>query len=110
MQTDVAFDMMEKLLPHLSAVINDADVGETMKEIRKKQGGQQSGDMMAALLPLFIGKHREAMFNIVAVLEGKTVDEVRCQEFSQTIAAMRRNFVDDMLVFFHYCLRMARAA
>ena len=109
MQTDVAFEKMEKLLPYVSAVINDAELSALMQEIRRKQGSQKAGNAMDSLLPIFIAKHRDEMWNIVAILSDKSVEEVKEQEFGVTLDVMRKCFLDEMLVFFHYCLRMARS-
>nr|MBR4281676.1 hypothetical protein [Clostridia bacterium] len=107
MPADIAFDKMEKLLPYLSEVLNDADV----KAFRDAAGTTETanmpaGDAMQQLLPLFVTKHREAMFNIIAVFKGVTVDEAREMPLSDVLKVMKENFVGDMLVFFIFCLRM----
>lgn len=107
MTTELAFESMEKLLPHLSAVINDADVQGIMEGLKTEEGKNQPvGDLMMTLLPLFVGKHRDSMFEIVAALKGCTVEDVKQMDFAETVAVMRNNFLGDMLHFFICCLRM----
>lgn len=107
MPTEMAFDAMEKILPHLAEVINDADV-KAFTDLAKDPQGMKTpaGDVMEKMLPLFVTKHREAMFNIIAVFKGVTVEEVRAMPFIDTLQLMKENFIGDMLVFFIFCLRM----
>lgn len=108
MTTEMAFDAMEQLLPHLAEVINDVEV-KRLTDFAKTEEGKNSpaSDLMAAMLPLFITKHREAMMHIVAVFKGVSVDEARAMPFKDTLDVLRDNFMGDMLLFFMLCLRMA---
>ena len=107
MRADAAFETMERLLPHLSAIINDADGAALMRSIRDK-GKAPAGNVMQELLPLFLGPHREDMFGIVAALKGCTVEEAKVLDLKEVNAIMRENFVGDMVLFFGNCLTLAR--
>lgn len=107
MRADMAFETMERLLPHLSAIINDEDGAALMRTIREK-GNSPAGNVMQELLPLFLGPHKEDMFCIVAVLKGCTVEEVKALDLKEVNAILRENFVGDMVSFFGNCLKLAR--
>lgn len=108
MTTEMAFDAMEQLLPHLAEVINDVEVKQLADFARTEEGkSSPASDLMADMLPLFITKHRDAMMHIVAVFKGVTVEEARAMPFKETLEALRSNFMGDMLLFFMLCLRMA---
>lgn len=107
MPTELAFDAMEKIIPHLSAVLNDAEIKGHTEYLKTDEGKEQkAGDLMMVLLPLFVGKHREAMFNIVAIFKGMSVEEVKKMDFRETLEAMKNNFLGEMMLFFIYCLNM----
>lgn len=108
MKADVAFETMEKILPHVSAIFNDDDASNAVKMLRKDGKNMLVGDMMKELLPLFIGPHKEDMFAIVAGLKGCTVEEAKALDLKEINTVMRENFVGDMVLFFGNCLTMAR--
>lgn len=107
MRADVAFETMEKMLPHLSAIINDEESTALMRSIREK-GKMPAGNVMQELLPLFLGPHKEDMFGIVAALKGCTAEEAKALDLKEINAIMRENFVGDMVLFFGNCLTLAR--
>lgn len=107
MQADIAFDKIEKMLPYLSEILTDADGKALMDSIRKDKD-QSAGQVMGAILPLFVTTHREAVFGIVAALKDITTEEAKQLDLKELSAAMRDNFVGDVLLFFGSCLTMAR--
>lgn len=108
MKTNIAFDVMEKILPDVAELMNDDDVKLDSEDFRKD--GAKVGDMMTKLMPVFISRHRSAFFNIIAAISGKTAEEVAEQDFAETLKAFTEGFTDDMFVFFVLCLRLARRA
>lgn len=109
MNTDMGFDLMEKLLPHVTAIVTDEDVVH-VKELLRKEDTIQVGKAMHDILPLFLGKHREHMYAIAAITAGKTVEEIKQQPLADTLQVMRESVTGDMLSFFGLCLRMAMSA
>ena len=107
MRADMAFETMERLLPHLSAIINDEEGVKLMRSIREK-GNAPAGNVMQDMLPMFLGPHKEDMFGIVAALKGCTIDEAKAMELKELNAVLRENFVGDMVLFFGNCLTLAR--
>lgn len=110
MTTEMAFDAMEKLLPHLAAVVSDPEIRHAADIVKTEEGKKTPVfDLLPTMLPMFITRHREDMLHIVAAFKGVTVEEARALPFRETVAAMRENLVGDMLLFFMLCLRMANA-
>lgn len=107
MTTEMAFDTMEKLLPHLAEVLGDVEIRQ-MVEMAKADGGKTTPakELLTAMLPLFVTRHRDNMLNIVAAMKGVTVEEAQAMPFADTLATLRGNFVEEMLLFFMLCLRM----
>ena len=71
MTTEQALDQMTLLAPHFAAILDDEDAAEVVKAIRDEKGDLPAGSTMQKLLPLFTGKHREHLFHIAAITEGK---------------------------------------
>ena len=63
--------------------------------------------IMDNLFPLMLVNHREALYNIVAVTTGKTVEAVKKQPLADTKADFDASICDDMFDFFLLFLRMA---
>lgn len=107
MTTEMAFDTMEKLLPHLAAVINDPEIREAVDFTNTDEGRNTPVlEVLPSMLPLFITRHREDMLHIVAAIRGVTLEEARALPVKEMIAAMRSSFLGDMLMFAMLCLRM----
>lgn len=107
MTTEMAFDAMEQLLPHIAEVLGDVEIRQ-MVELAKADGGKNTPakDLLTAMLPLFVTRHRDNMLHIVAAMKGVTVEEARGMLFADTLETLRGSFVEEMLLFFMLCLRM----
>ena len=91
MRADVAFETMERMLPYLSAIVNDEDGSALMRSIREK-GKAPAGNVMQEMLPLFLGPHKEE----------------KGLEMIELNAVRREYFVGDMVLCFGNCLTLAR--
>ena len=109
MNTELGFDLMEKLLPDVAAILSDEKVKKIKAELRK-DGSIAIGEGMQAVLPLFLGKYRENMLRMAAVIGGKTEEEIRAQPLSATLELIHQGMTDEMLAFFASCLRMVMSA
>lgn len=107
MKADIAFETMERILPHLSAILNDEEASKIVKALRGDKN-RLAGDTMQELLPLFLGPHKEDMLGIVAGIKGCTAEEAKAMELREINTLLRENFVGDMVLFFANCLTMAR--
>lgn len=107
MTTEMAFDAIEKLLPHLAAVMNDVDIRAVTELVNADaESRPKVGDLMQQLLPLLVTKHREHMYHIVACFKGITPEEAATLDFHDTAMALKENFMGDMVLFFAQSLRM----
>lgn len=104
MTTEQAFDVMQKLAPYVSEIVTDNAVGDVAAEYRETKN---AAAIMDNLFPLMLVNHREALYNIVAVSTGKTVETVKKQPLADTKADLDASVCDDMFDFFILFLRMA---
>lgn len=107
MKTEAAFDAMLKMLPHVTAILEDADMTTEKEKIKSKEttGAQAFG----SVIPLVLGKHGSDMIAIVAAVSGMEEKDVR----ELPLQEMRAIFDDawkDVVDFFPLCLRMVMNA
>ena len=110
MNTELGFDLMEKLLPDVSEILSDESVKKMKLDFRKDGGGISVGAGMGAVLPLFLGKYRENMYRIAAAISEKGTEEIKRQPVGETLAALQNGMTEEMLSFFASCLRMVMSA
>lgn len=108
MTTDQALDKMMQIVPLLGEILNDADAVELTKEIRSEKGQTPAGTVMQKLIPLFAGKHREALYGIVAITSDTPVEQIREQPIITTLNALNKALVDETMAFFLTCLHMVK--
>lgn len=108
MTTDQALDKMELLLPYYAKIFNDPDAAEIIKTVREEKGESLVGDTLQKLLPIFTGKHREALYHIISIVHDKPVEDVKAQPIMETIAALRNALVNETLLFFMACMRLVK--
>lgn len=108
MRTDLAFDVMAKILPDVVEILSDpatknAFDGDDVTVI--------SG--MGALMPALVVNHREAMLRIIGAISGKDADTVAAQDWAtETLTQWldAKKFIDELLVFSLPWVRLARKA
>lgn len=109
MSTENALDMMIKILPDVAIIMNDKEAEEMLAALRSKDAGNvETGDAMQSLIPLFAGKYRANLYNIVATFAGCSVDEIKQQDISKTMLSMMYG-LRVTGSFFGCCLRMVRS-
>lgn len=108
MKTEIAFDVMSKLLPDVVEIINDPKL--TSAKEAAKAAGKTFKQAMPELLPLFLVDHREAVMRIFAAVQDKTLEEVKAQPFRETTINTVASVMEDVMLFFGFCLRMAMHA
>lgn len=100
MSTEQLAPVMIELSVPLSDIAMDQDTIKTMREIAKQKTEiEQIGAFVREIIPLLFKTHFESVCKIVAVLTGKTLDQVKKQKGLQTIADAV-NVVDTELVDF----------
>lgn len=101
MNSEQAFDM----LPYAVDIFDKLDIDGYRKEIAEKYKDKQS-DNMAVGIEVFryifknAGKVKTEFFQIVAIAENKSLEEVKAQSLAKTIIAIKAVFSDKELVDF----------
>ena len=108
MKTEIAFDMMSKILPDVVEIINDPKL--TNAKAAAKAANKTFKQAMPELLPLFLEDHREAVLRIFAAVQEKSVEDVKAQPFKETTIAAVAGVMEEVMLFFGFCLRMAMHA
>lgn len=110
--TDKTLDLICDLTPWVSEIMEDKQVVKLLSE--KVKLGQNASEekvkstvitttiqKITGLIPLMLKEHREAIYNILSLLNEKTVDEIRSQKALVTINEIKEIIMDkDLLDFF----------
>lgn len=108
MDTDKALDVMMEILPDVALIMNDKEAEDVLKKVKGKEAADmEAGDAYHALIPLFAKKYKPNFLRIVAACQGLTVDEVKKQNITVTVATFAAS-LRMMNGFFLCCLHMAR--
>lgn len=106
MNTEQAFECMVRLVPYVTEIEGDAQIVEMKKKMREKGEALTNADFMAAIYPLLMRDHRDAVFGIVAAMTEKTVEEVKTQPYKETFAAIKAGFTKELFDFFPFAVRL----
>jgi hypothetical protein len=105
--SEQAFDM----LPIVVEVYNKLEVDKYRKDLAKKYEGKKVDQISIGIEAFkFVlknsGKVKEQIFGIVAVFEGKPVEEIKNQSFVKTVMTFKAIFSDkDLVDFFKQAMR-----
>jgi hypothetical protein len=100
--TEKAFDM----LPYAIEIFEKLNIQSFGKKLREKYNGQKNVDQMAVGIEVFLfiaknsSKVKAEVFNLVAILEGKSAEEVKKQSFATTLSSLKLIFSDEELLSF----------
>lgn len=112
LSTDKTLDLICDLTPYVSEIMEDKEVIKLLSE--KVKLGKEANEekvkntvitatikKVSKFIPLFLDKHREATYNILALLNEKSVEEVRNQKAITTINEIKEMLKDnDLMDFF----------
>lgn len=115
MTTAQTLDKMMELLPHITAILEDADTQELRDILRPREGAEKAEvntpDLLSRLFPLMIVKHRAELYGIICVLSGKTEAEVKEMPFEETKKLLNdEGLMKEFFGFFPWLLQMALRA
>lgn len=97
MNSEKAFDM----LPYVAEIFEKIDILNYINKIRAKEKDQEKAGMQMILyIVKNSSKVKEEFFNVVAIAEEKTVEEVKKQGLAATIKAFKDIFSDPELMDF----------
>ena len=108
MKTELAFDVMSRILPDVAEIVNDPKLSQAKSAAQRD--GKTFKQAMTDMLPLFLQDHREAVLRIFAAVQGKSLDDVKAQPFKETTITTVASAMEDVMLFFGFCMRMAMHA
>lgn len=105
--TDGALDALCALTPHIYSITSDKKVVEAAGKVIHTDGETSRygaylllADRAAELLPLLLEGHREDVYGILSVLNGRTRAEIAAQRFTETFRQAREALADEELLSF----------
>lgn len=107
--TKMQFEAMEKALPYAAELMECKSLKDFKKDVRGNKN-MTNGEMMQALMPIFLKEKQEAVFGLLGAVSGKTAQEIAEQEWSETKELMGNPIIADLYDFFTFSVRMARNA
>ncbi len=89
----------------IERITQDEEVSKTLADIGNKRKentvfGKFIGYTYAKLIPLLLKKHKDSIFEILAVLTGKPVEEIHKQNGWVTVMELRKWLNEDVIRFF----------
>lgn len=107
MSTEQGFDVMAKLAPYISEIVQDEEIKSVAEQYKSQNG---IGDSMDRLFPLMLAKHRKALYGMVSAVTGKTEETIKKQPMQTTKEDFSQTLCDDVFDFFILFMRMALRA
>lgn len=107
MKTAEAFEAMVKMLPHVTAILDDADISAEKAMVKAKK--HTASETFNVVMPLVLCRHGDDMIAITAAASGMSEDEVRELPLAEMQAAFDAAW-KDVLDFFPSCIRMVMTA
>lgn len=99
LSTDRAVDILIEITPYVADIINDSDLRKVIDKYKKTPAKQIQ--YFAELIPMFLKKHREPVYIILAALNETTVEEIQAQSFAVTVKQIKEIANDkDLISFF----------
>lgn len=99
LSTDKAVDILIEITPYIADIINDSDLRKVIDKYKKTPAKQI--EYFAELIPMFLKKHREPVYIILAALNETTVEEIQSQSFAVTVNQIKEIANDkDLISFF----------
>lgn len=116
LNTDEALDVLCGISPSITEICCDEDL---MKELKKKLFIDQSASMaeravitlekVNSIVPILLKKRRSNVYEILAALNGMTVEEIAKQNMLKTMYMVRDAAKDkDLIDFFRSCVAVER--
>lgn len=111
MTTDEALDVLCELTPFIMNISADETLlSEIKAKIKPEKGATKAeiyllaADKVSRIIPIILKGHREDIYGMVGVINGKTVDEIRAQNILTTSKQIYEMFKDkELLDFFKSC-------
>lgn len=101
--TAQAADILIRLSPLMENIATDENIMGNIGKSMDTTGMTQVGRTIEAMrrtftsIPVLLGTHKEDLFGIVAIVKGKTLDEVMEQPITVTMADIKEVITDEDL-------------
>lgn len=110
--TDKALDVFCELVPYIDRILVDEElVAEIKRKVKLPEGSSRADflnigmEKVNKIVPILLKKRRADIYGIVAVLNGKTIEEIGKQSFIATASQIKEIFKDrDLIDFFKSCV------
>lgn len=98
MTTEIAIEKLINLAPVIAdlkpKIQENAEVNEFMQKYKQNEN-KDNLDFMLAFLPVLYKYYKDEIFNILAIWEGVTVEEIKNQSFAKTVASIKALVEDE---------------
>jgi hypothetical protein len=108
--TDKALDVLCEITPYIANIATDDEPMAVIGKAVKREGMTRAGvlllgaEKLTKMVPVLLKTHRDDVYGVVAAVNGKTVDEIREQNFIKTTAQIVEVIKDkELLDFFKSC-------
>lgn len=95
--TDKAVDILIEITPYVADILNDEDIKKVIEKYRNTVTDRREIKYMTELIPVILKKYREAVYIILAAINGKKVEEIKTQSLSETIKQLKEIAKDEDL-------------
>ena len=85
MNTTDGFEMMKKLVPATAKILENVEISNAKAILKGKDSG---AEIAAKITPILIRDHLDDVVQLVAVLQGSTVEEVKSQPIGETVETL----------------------
>lgn len=106
MATADGLDLMLKFIPITARIIEDTELSNAKAVLTSTKSG---AEIAAKITPILLANHRDDVMELVAVMQGETVDEVKKQPISSTIETLAEG-VKLFAAFFPASLHLVASA
>ena len=103
MTAEKAFEAMGRMIPHVTAILEDPAVADCKKMLKDKK--ENGAKLFSSVMPLMLVKHSDHIFGVVAAATGTTEADVKKLPMSELKATFEEAWAD-VLGFFPLCLRL----
>ena len=108
--TDKALDVLCEITPYIANIATDDELMAVIGKAVKREGMTRAGvlllgaEKLTKMVPVLLKTHRDDVYGVVAAVNGKTVVEIREQNFMKTTAQIVEVIKDkELLDFFKSC-------
>lgn len=105
--TEKAVDILCELTPYIKEISTDKELSKILKDKIKNEKNMSQAEIIVFalnkvgdLIPVLLGTHKEAVFNILAILNEKTVTEIKEQSIIVTMGMIKEAIQDEDLISF----------